>query len=120
VKILIVDDSETLRTQLRRDLESKKYAVIEGTDGVDGLAKIGENSDVRMVITDVNMPKMDGLAMAKKIHELPNFQKLPIIVMTTELAQDLKNKGKEAGVLAWVTKPYNAEKLLAVVGKVLA
>jgi two-component system chemotaxis response regulator CheY len=119
MKILIVDDAESSRVQLRRDLESKNYSVIEGIDGVDGMEVLAKNADVRLIITDVNMPRMDGLSMAKKIHELPNGKEIPIIVMTTEVGAELKARGKEAGVLAWVTKPYVTEKFLQAVAKII-
>lgn len=117
MKILIVDDSETVRVQLKKDLESQGYTVIEGVDGIDGLAKLSENPDVKLIITDVNMPKMDGLAMSKKIRDNGGTALPIIIVMTTEMDQTLKAKGKEAGVVAWVTKPYVADKLLQAVAK---
>lgn len=118
-KILIVDDSETMRTQLKRDLETKGFKVVEGSDGVHGLEVLAAHPDVKLVICDVNMPRMDGLDMAKKIHELPVHKALPILVMTTEASPDLKAKGKAAGVLAWVTKPYVAAKLIPVVEKIV-
>ena len=119
MKILIVDDSETARFQLRKDLEIKGYQVIEGADGIEGLNLISENLDVQLVISDVNMPQMDGLTMARKIHEKNDFKNMPILIMTTESTPEMKAKGKEAGVLAWVTKPYNPEKLLSAIEKIL-
>jgi two-component system chemotaxis response regulator CheY len=119
MKILIVDDSETARAQLRKDLEAKGYQVVEGSDGIEGITRLSQNSDVKLIISDVNMPQMDGLTMAKKIHETPESKAMPILIMTTESTPDMKAKGKEAGVLAWVTKPYKPEKLLAAVEKIL-
>lgn len=115
--ILIVDDSETLRTQLRKDLESGGHKVIEAEDGFDGLNKIGENPSLGLIICDVNMPKMDGLTMCEKLKELKTYSG-PIIMMTTESSAEMKARGKAAGVLAWITKPYHAEKLLSVIGKI--
>ena len=119
MKILIVDDSETVRVQLRKDLEAHQYTVIEAVDGIDGLAKLNENPDIKLIITDVNMPKMDGLAMSKKIRDNGGTGVPIIIVMTTEMDVNLKAKGKEAGVVAWVTKPYVADKLLLAVNKLV-
>jgi two-component system, chemotaxis family, chemotaxis protein CheY len=118
-KILIVDDSETMRAQLKRDLEAKGFQVVEGTDGINGLEVLSANPDVKLIICDVNMPRLDGLDMAKKIHEVPSQKSLPILIMTTEASSALKAKGKDAGVLAWVTKPYVAAKLLPVVEKIV-
>jgi two-component system chemotaxis response regulator CheY len=118
-KILIVDDSETMRVQLKRDLEAKGYLVVEGFDGVHGLEVLEKDKDVKLVICDVNVPRMDGLDMAKKIHELADLKELPILVMTTETSPAQKTRGKEAGVLAWVAKPYVAAKLLPVVEKIV-
>jgi len=118
-KILIVDDSETMRVQLRRDLEAAGFQVIEGSDGVHGLETLKANPDINLVLSDVNMPRMDGLEMTKRIHEIADFKKLPVLVLTTEVSADLKTKGKEAGVLAWVTKPYVTGKLIPVLQKVL-
>jgi two-component system, chemotaxis family, chemotaxis protein CheY len=120
MKIMIVDDSETLRAQLRRDLESKQYQVIEGVDGMNGLDLLAANPDVKLIISDVNMPRLDGLSMTKKIHDDEKYKTIPVIIMTTEMSADLKAKGKDAGVRAWITKPYVAEKLLAAIGKIIA
>lgn len=120
MKILIVDDSETVRTQLRRDLEAKGYQVVEGDDGVNGLEALSQNPDVKLVISDLKMPRLDGLAMVKKIHEIPEHKALPVLMMTTESSAELKAQGKEAGVLAWMVKPYVADKLMAAVAKILS
>lgn len=118
-KILIVDDAETQRVQLRRDLESKGFAVVEGFDGINGLEVLHENRDVKMIICDVNMPRLDGLAMCKKISEDAELSKIPKLMLTTESNPTMKAQGKDAGVTAWMTKPYNSEKLLGAVAKIL-
>ncbi len=118
MKILIVDDSETLRTQLKKDLEGGGHQVLEAHDGLHGLEVLEQNkTEIKLIICDVNMPRMDGLSMCQKIHENPSVTKIPKIMMTTESSPEMKSKGKAAGVLAWVTKPYVAEKLLSVIGK---
>jgi two-component system chemotaxis response regulator CheY len=119
-KILIVDDSDILRIELREALESGGYAVVEGVNGVDGLSKAKENPDISLVISDVNMPEMDGITMCGTLHRDPVFSALPLFVLTTEASADLKAKGKDAGVLLWIVKPFNKDKVLGVVGKVLA
>ncbi len=118
-KILIVDDAETVRSQLRKELETAGYLVIDAADGILGIEAIEREPDVALVISDVNMPRMDGLTMSKKIHEKENFKSVPIIVMTTESSLEMKTIGKEAGVLAWITKPYDPTKLLAALKKIL-
>jgi two-component system chemotaxis response regulator CheY len=119
MKIMIVDDSETLRVQLRQDLETAGYQVVEGVDGVNGLETLEKNKDCSLIICDVNMPNMDGFTMCTKVHQTPEFKAVPIFMLTTESSPEMKVKGKEAGVLAWITKPYVAEKMLAAIGKVL-
>ena len=118
-KILIVDDSDTLRMQLRDVLESEGHTIIEGVHGVDGLAKAQENPDIELLISDYNMPEMDGVVMCKKVRELPAFKSIPMFMLTTESTSELKALGKEVGVMAWIVKPFNEEKLKAVVQKVL-
>ncbi len=119
MKILVVDDSETLRVQLKKDLEAGGYQVLEGFDGIHGLDLIKKNKDIRLIICDVNMPRMDGLTMCQKVHELPESKAIPILMMTTESSPEMKAHGKAAGVLAWITKPYVSEKLISVIGKII-
>jgi two-component system chemotaxis response regulator CheY len=118
-KILIVDDSEIIRNQLKQTLTDGGYEVVEGVDGVDGLSKAKE-STVDLVITDFNMPNMDGLEMSKAIKELPEYTAINIIVLTTESSPDLKKRGKEAGVRAWVLKPINDAMIIKTLGKLLS
>ena len=118
-KILIIDDSETLRIQLRSALEGDGYDVIEAIDGVDGLNKAKENPEVKLLIIDFNMPNMDGITMARKVKELPNFAKVPMMMLTTEISRDIKAAGREAGIIAWVGKPLMAESLLTAIHKIL-
>lgn len=119
-KILLVDDSETLRAQLKNLLASKGHEVIEGSDGIKGLEALEKNSGISLIICDVNMPNMDGLKMVTTVSENPNCNKIPIFMLTTETSADLKEKSKKAGVKAWINKPYDDAKLLAVVEKVLS
>ena len=118
-KILIVDDSETLRIQLREALEETGHAVVEGVDGADGLKVAAANLDLKMVITDFNMPFMDGVAMAVKLRELPNFAKIPILMLTTEATPEIKTAGKRAGILAWIVKPLIPSKVMPAIEKIL-
>lgn len=118
-KILIVDDSDTLRIQLRTLLQECGHTVLEGEHGLDGLMKAKENSDINLIICDFNMPEMDGITMCRKVHELPALAQVPTFMLTTESTPELKALGKEAGIMAWIVKPFNADKLKAVVEKVL-
>ena len=117
-KILIVDDSQTLRDDLRRTLVGAGHVVVEADQGLAGLARLGEHPDVQLILSDVNMPEMDGITMCEKIKER-KLSSVPILMLTTEASPDLKNRAKEAGVRAWVTKPYIPAKLLAGVDKLL-
>lgn len=119
-KILIVDDSETLRLELKSVLTECSHEVVEAESGTDGLEKANSNQDINLLISDFNMPGMDGISMCKKIKEMACFEKLPILMLTTESTKELKALGKEAGVMAWIVKPFNGDKLKAVLGKVLA
>ncbi len=118
-KILIVDDSKLLRTQLREDLEKGGHVVTEAVDGYDGIEKIS-NDQFSLIICDVNMPNMDGLTMCAKVRENPKNSSLQIFMLTTETGPEMKARGKEVGVRAWVTKPYTADKLLIAISRVCA
>lgn len=119
-KILVVDDSETLRSQIRKDLETAGHAVVEAYDGLNGIEMLDGNKDTQLILCDVNMPRMDGLTMCGKVHTTPGYDKIPIFMLTTESNPEMKAKGKDSGVVAWITKPYAAPKLLAAVEKILA
>ena len=119
-KILVVDDSEIIRVQLKADLESAGHQVVEAADGIQGLKALDANTDVNLVISDVNMPEMDGLTMCEKLHGNPAFSHIPIIMLTTQSSTDMKTRSKENGVIAWVTKPYKSKALLAGTEKILS
>ena len=119
-KILIVDDSEIIRVQLKSDLEGAGHEVVEAADGVQGLKALEANKDVKLVFSDVNMPEMDGLTMCEKLHGNPAFSHIPIIMLTTQSSVEMKTRGKENGVVAWVTKPYKSQALLSGTKKILS
>jgi two-component system chemotaxis response regulator CheY len=120
-KILVVDDSDSLREQVKKSLEQANHTVIEGADGILGYEALRAHPDIDLVISDINMPNLDGLAMCEKIRNDPNLgTKYPIFMMTTESNPDLKARGKTLGILAWVTKPFDHSKLLLAIEKVLA
>lgn len=119
-KILIVDDSETLRIQLREALEEGGHSVVEGVDGADGLRQAKAHRDLQMIITDFNMPQMDGVTMAAKVREVPELAKVPIMMLTTEATPEIKAAGKAAGILAWIVKPLLPSKILPTIDKILS
>lgn len=119
-KIVIIDDSESLRVQLKKILVTAGHSVVEGHDGKHGLDVLKANSDAKLIICDVNMPNMDGITMCNKVKEDALLSKIPIFMLTTESSDDLKEKGKKVGVKAWVSKPFDDSKLLGAVAKILS
>ena len=117
-KIMVVDDSEHQRVQLKKDLEAGGHTVIESKDALDGLEKLETHPDLNLIICDVNMPGMDGITMCSKIHEGGKFPNLPIFMLTSEASAEIKKTAKQFGVRAWITKPHVTAKLLEAVEKV--
>lgn len=115
-KIMIVDDSRTIRQQVSFTLSKGGYEVIEAEDGVDGIAKLKANHDVAMIISDVNMPNMNGIEMVEKLKADGNA--VPIIMLTTEGAADLIQRAKNAGAKGWLVKPFKPDQLVAAVQKI--
>src|SRR5690242_8934985 len=116
--ILAVDDSASIRLMLSFTLEQNGYRVIEAADGRDGLAKI-KAEEVDMVITDLNMPGMDGIGLIRGIRANPSSRFTPVIMLTTESHEARKHEARAAGATGWITKPFGPEQLLAVVKKVI-
>ena len=118
VSILAVDDSASLRQMVAFTLKSAGYEVIEAVDGVDALEKLRQRS-VDLVLTDQNMPRMDGLSLVKQLRSMPAFAKTPILILTTESGDDMKQAGRQAGATGWLVKPFDPRRLTEVVAKVL-
>lgn len=116
--VLCVDDSASMRQMVRLTLSGGGYQVIEAVDGSDGLAKAG-SADIALVITDLNMPVMDGLTFIRALRNLPAYKGVPIVFLTTESDESKKDEAKKAGATGWITKPFVADRLLAVAKKVL-
>jgi two-component system chemotaxis response regulator CheY len=116
-KILIVDDSRTIRQQVNFTLSKGGFTVVEAEDGKDGIAKLKENPDVAMIISDVNMPNMNGLEMVEAIGADSGLSHPPIVMLTTEGAGELVERAKKAGAKGWLVKPFKPEQLVAVVTK---
>ena len=114
--IMIVDDSASMRQVVGIALRSANYTVIEGRDGEDALAKLN-GQKVHLIISDVNMPNMDGISFVKAVKQMPNYRFTPIIMLTTESADTKKREGQAAGARAWVVKPFKPEVLLGAVQK---
>ena len=117
-KILAVDDSISIRKSISFVLTQEGYEVVEAVDGVDGLAKAKEDK-FNLVITDINMPKMDGIEMIKQIRQTEGYKFTPIIALTTENQDSKMQEGKAAGATGWIVKPFTSEKLLAIVKKII-
>ncbi|MBN4054160.1 response regulator [Nitrospira defluvii] len=116
--ILAVDDSKSMRQMVSFTLSGAGYDVVEAVDGKDGLEKLNGKT-VHLVLTDQNMPNMDGLNMIKSIRSMSQYKMLPILMLTTEASDDMKRQGKEAGATGWLVKPFDPDKLLTVVKKVI-
>jgi two-component system chemotaxis response regulator CheY len=115
--ILTVDDSASVRQMVKFTLSDAGYTVIEAVDGKDGLAKM--TPAVNLVITDLNMPNLDGIGLIKGVRANPASKFVPIIMLTTESADTHKQAGKAAGATGWIVKPFQPQQLLAVVKKVI-
>ncbi|MFD2184583.1 response regulator [Rhodoplanes azumiensis] len=116
--ILNVDDSASVRQMVQLTLQGAGYRVLQANDGADGLAKAKANP-VDMIVTDLNMPVMNGLALIRELRKLPSYRGVPILFLTTESDANVKKEAKEAGATGWITKPFQQEQLVAVVRKVL-
>ena len=117
--ILIADDSRTVRTMVRGALEADNYDLVEVPDGRAAL-EAASTMDADLVITDVNMPEMDGLTLVKELRSRPAYRFTPILVLTTESGDDMKQRGREAGATGWLVKPFDAQRLRQTVSTVLA
>ncbi len=116
--IMVVDDSASLRQVVGIALKGAGYAVIEACDGRDALSKL-KGQKVHLIVSDVNMPNMDGISMVREIKRLPNYKFTPIMMLTTESDTGKKMQGKAAGAKAWLVKPFQPPTLLNAVSKLV-
>lgn len=116
--ILIVDDSASMRNMVSATLQSAGHSVQDAGDGQQALSH-AKSGQYDAVITDLNMPVMNGIELVKNLRTLPNYKYTPILLLTTESSSDKKSEGKQAGATGWLVKPFNPEKLLATVDRVL-
>jgi len=116
--VLAVDDSASMRQMVAFTLKGAGYTVVEAVDGVDALNK-AKMQKFDCVVTDVNMPNMDGITLIKELRALPNYRFVPMLMLTTESGMDKKQQGKAAGATGWIVKPFNPDQLLKTIKKVL-
>jgi len=117
--ILAVDDSASMRQMISFTLKEAGYDVVEAIDGIDALSK-AKTSTPDAVLSDVNMPNMDGITLISELRKLPSYKHIPILMLTTESGADKKAEGKLAGATGWMVKPFNPEQLLATIKKVVS
>ena len=116
--ILAVDDSPSMRQMVGQTLRAAGYEVIEAADGVQAF-ELAKGKVVDVVITDVNMPNMDGITLVAQLRTLPNYRLVPLLLLTTESSPERKAQGKQAGATGWMVKPFNPDQLLATLARVL-
>lgn len=121
LRVLTIDDSRTMQGMLRKALEGAGYDVIQGGDGVEGLEVLQDASPPpKVIITDINMPRMDGFEVIEAVRRLDRFKHLPIIVLTTESDPEKKARARAAGATGWIVKPFSPDSLVAAIRRVTA
>lgn len=116
--VLAIDDSASIRQMVAFTLKSSGYEVIEAVDGQDGLDK-AKSKSVNLVLTDQNMPRMDGLTLTRNLRAMAQYKTTPILMLTTESSDAMKAQGRAAGATGWLVKPFDPQKLVEVVKKVI-
>ena len=116
--ILAVDDSASMRKMVSFTLVGAGFKVVEAVDGIDAFEK-AQKQQFDLVLTDQNMPNMDGLTLIKQLRQLSGFERTPILMLTTESGDEMKAQGRAAGATGWIVKPFDPERLIAVVKKVI-
>lgn len=117
-RILAVDDSSSVLQMVSFTLRKAGYEVVEAGDGKEGLGKAG-GGKFDLIITDLNMPNMDGIQMIAAVRKLPAYSFVPILMLTTESQAEKKDAGRKAGATGWIVKPFNADQLIAAVQKLV-
>ncbi|MFN3730565.1 response regulator [Comamonas testosteroni] len=116
--ILAVDDSPSMRKMVSFTLSSAGFKVVEAVDGVDALEK-AQTQNIDLVLADQNMPRLDGIGLTRKLRENPKFKGTPILILTTESSDLMKQAGRAAGATGWLVKPFDPNRLIEVIQKVL-
>jgi two-component system chemotaxis response regulator CheY len=114
--ILVVDDTRSMRKMVAAVLEGAGYEVAEAGDGVEAL-QMAQTRVFDFVVTDHNMPRMDGVTLVRELRRLPDYDPVAVIVLSTEVSAELKQKGREAGATGWMAKPFDPQRMLDIVGK---
>ena len=117
-RILAVDDSVSMRQLVSFTLQEAGFDVVEAVDGQDAFQK-AQSGAVDLVLTDVNMPNMDGIELVRNLRQMPSYKFTPMLLLTTESAADKKAEGKAAGATGWIVKPFDPEQLVATINKVI-
>ena len=118
-KILAVDDSASMRQMVSFTLKGAGHNVVEAGDGAEALKVAQGQNGFDLVISDINMPRMDGISLIRQLRAMPTFKFTPILMLTTESSAEKKSEGKSAGATGWIVKPFNPDQLLSTIGKVL-
>lgn len=116
---LVVDDSATMRQMISFTLKGAGFEVVEAGDGQEAISKVKSGTAPNLIITDLNMPNMDGLALIKALRTLPSCKSIPVLMLTTESDERKKRDGQAAGATGWIVKPFNPDQMLKVIAKVL-
>ncbi|MGE5466431.1 MAG: response regulator [Ignavibacteria bacterium] len=116
--ILAIDDSASIRQMVAFTLKSSGYEVVDAVDGMDGLDK-AKAKTYNLILTDQNMPRMDGITLIKSLRTMPQYKTVPILMLTTESSDAMKQQGRAAGATGWLVKPFDPQKLIEVVKKVI-
>lgn len=117
--ILAVDDSPSMRKMVTFTLTGAGYSVIEAVDGQDALEKAEAHNDIRLVLADQNMPRLDGIGLTRKLRAHPRYKNIPILMLTTESSDLMKQAGRNAGATGWLVKPFDPTRLIEVIQKVI-
>ncbi|MDO9117637.1 MAG: response regulator [Nitrospira sp.] len=117
--VLVVDDSSTMRQMVAFTLTGAGFQVVEAGNGKEAVSKITGGAKPDLIVTDLNMPEMDGISLIREVRKMPALKFTPILMLTTESADDKKKDGQAAGATGWIVKPFNPEQMLKVIQKVL-
>lgn len=118
-KILMVDDSAMIRSVVSKTAKRSGYEVFTATNGQEGLDELQKNNDIDLILCDINMPVMDGFEMIERIKQDDSLKYIPIVMLTTESKEELKQKGRDLGVKAWMVKPFNEKNFLKAIMKLI-
>ena len=116
--VMTVDDSASIRQMVSFVLKGAGYDVVQAVDGLDAFSKL-KGQELHLILSDINMPKMDGLEFTRRLRAMPEYRFVPVVLLTTESHPEKKQEGKAAGATGWIVKPFSPDQLLAVAKKVM-